>query len=394
MKIIWLTYDLPYPPNSGGKQRAYYLLKYLGAKHDITLFSYFRKKEQLNNIWELKKLVSDIRVFPRRPVWDIRNLILASFCDKPLLTVSYLSEKLAADLKEELTKFNYDLVHLEFFGMSWVLPLVKRLGIKVVFGGENIEYEIYRKYALSVRNPFLRKIMEFDVSKMKRLEEKTWRLADANLAVCQSDLEVMKKSGAKNCYLVPNGVDSLYYKKFAKKLDETVNFRALFTGNLNYPQNSAAVRWFLDKVMPLVKKSIPEFKLVLVSGVKPNWLSYFSSSLDFRLDQSSDFTVFVEEADIYILPIWIKSGTNIKLLQAMATGFPIVSTPPGVSGYNFTHGRELLIADTAEDFAESIIKLMMDFQLRQSLSSQALKRAADYDWSKSAEVLERVYENI
>lgn len=394
MKILWLTYDLPYPPNSGGKQRAYYLLKYLRDKHEITLFSYFRKKEQLNNSEELKKIVSDLRMFPRRSVWGIRNLALASFSDRPLLTVSYLSDELATDLKEELMKFNYDLVHLEFFGVAWVLPLVKSLGKKVVFGGENIEYEIYRKYALSVRNPFLRKAMEFDVLKMRRLEEKTWRLSDANLAVSQSDLEVMKKSGAKNCYLVPNGVDSLYYKKFAKKLDEAVEFRALFTGNLNYPQNSSSVRWFLDKVLPLVKDRIPEFKLVVVSGVKPDWLSYFSSSLDFRLDQSSDFTVFTEEADIYILPIWIKSGTNIKLLQAMATGFPIVSTSPGVSGYNLTHGREVLIADTAEDFAESIVKLMMDYQLRKSLSSQALKRAADYDWSKSAEVLEGVYENI
>lgn len=394
MKILWLTYDLPYPPNSGGKQRAFYLLKHLKDKHDITLFSYSRKNEQLVNREELKEIVSDLKVFPRRPVWDIRNLALAAFSNKPLLTVSYLSDKLYSDLKEELAKFNYDLVHLEFFGVAWILPLVKSLGKKIVFGGENIEYEIYRKYALNVRNPILRKIMEFDVWKMRRLEEKTWRLSDANLAVSQSDLDIMKKSGAKNCYLVPNGVDSLYYEKFAKKMNSPVNFRALFTGNLNYPQNSSAVRWFLDMVLPLVKSRIPKFKLVVVSGVKPDWLSSFESSLDFRLDQSSDFTVFAEEADIYVLPIWTKSGTNIKLLQAMATGFPIISTSPGVSGYNLTHGREVLIADTAQEFAENIVKLMNDSQLRQSLSAQALKRVSDYDWSKSAAVLEGIYENI
>ena len=323
MRILWITYDLPHPPNSGGKMRSYYLMKYLSLKYEIDLYSFYRNENQLEDLTQIRKLVSNLRLYKRRPVWDWRNLFAAALSDKPLLASSYHDLRMIRDLKEDLVKRNYVLVHLEFFGVAWVLPMLTKLGVKVVFGEENIEYQIYSRYALQRSNPLIRKLMAFDVWKMRRLEQVYWRLASANLAVSLEDLKVMEKSGARNAFLVPNGIDVDFHRSHAKKAGIGVQNRALFVGNLLYQQNNEAVSWFCLSVLPKIIEELPDFKLVVVSGTRPGWVSRFENYLIFRTDLSSDFTVFVDEADIFVLPVWIKGGTNIKLLQALAVGFPI-----------------------------------------------------------------------
>ena len=394
MKVLWITYDLPYPPNSGGKLRAYHLLKSIGQKFEVTLFSYFRSPFQLLHLSEVEKIVSHLRIFRRRYVWDIRNIVRAGLSSQPLLTVSYLNRELFTALDSELKEGNYDLVHLEFLGVAWVMPLVKKLGKKVVFGNENVEYQIYQKYAQQQKNPILKKLMEFDVEKMRRLEERLWRLADVNLAVSRKDAAVMSAAGARNCYLVPNGVDTNLYRKFAKSVGQPPKARALFTGNLGYQQNNEAVRWFVREVLPLIRRRLPDFKLVVVSGSKPDWVRDYESVIDFRQDENSQFTDFVDEADVFVLPVWIKSGTNIKLLQAMAVGFPVVSTSAGITGYDLPSSGGPLVADRAEDFADKVMALLGDVSLRGNISREALKIAAIYDWERSAALLGEIYEKI
>lgn len=394
MKVLWVTYDLPYPTNSGGKLRAYHLIKNLSKRFDITLFSFYRSDEQLEAVPVLKKFIRRVVVFRRRPVWSIRNLVRATFSDKPLLLVSYESADLEQSLRESLEKREFDAVHLEFFGVASVLSSVKKAGVPVVLGNENIEYQIYQKYVANVRNRLLRFLMDYDVCKMKRWEEKLWRLADVNLAVSGEDSKVMKEAGVRNASLIPNGVEAQYYLNFRKAINRTVSNRALFTGNLRYPQNGEAVKWFAVRVLPLIKKHIPSFKLVIVSGYKPNWLSAFSDSIELHNNTSSEFVDFVDKGDIFVLPVWIKSGTNIKLLQAAAVGFPIVSTTAGLSGYNFLAGHEVLSAQSPEEFAHSIIRLLRSYQLRKTLSQNVLRVVRDYEWSKSATALGDIYEKI
>lgn len=394
MRILWITYDLPYPPNSGGKQRAYYLMKYLSLKYEIDLYSFYRSENQLEDLTPIKNLVSRLRLYKRRPVWHIRNLLSAALSDKPLLISSYHDLSLVRDLREDLVRRDYDLVHLEFLGVAWVLPWLRKLGATVVFGEENIEYQIYDKYARGRSNFLIRKLMDFDVWKMRRLERIYWRLASANLVVSLEDLKIMEDSGAGNAFLVPNGIDADFHRSHHKKVGIGVQNRALFIGNLVYQQNNEAVRWFCLSVLPKIIEKLPDFKLVVVSGTKPDWISRFEGHLIFRADVSSDFAAFVDEADVFVLPVWIKGGTNIKLLQAMAVGFPIVTTPGGAAGYGLLDGREVLISRTDIDFSKSVVRLLGDSSLRKELAEAARSRALDFDWRISAKILGEVYEKI
>lgn len=102
MKIFMLTPYLPYPLLSGGQIRTYNLLKNLSHKHQITLYSFIRKNDEKRFIPELKKFCSQVKVFRRRPAWDLRNIILAGFTSYPFLVSIYLSQKLKASIQQEL----------------------------------------------------------------------------------------------------------------------------------------------------------------------------------------------------------------------------------------------------------------------------------------------------
>lgn len=390
-RLIWVTYDLPYPLNSGGKIRAYNLLKHLKNNFDVTLFSYYRKESQLEYLEEVKNVVSNVQVFKRRYIWDVRNLLLATFSNKPLLTISYENLSLINSLKREISKGDYKYIHFEFFGTSVYLSEVKKMGIKVVLGNENVEYEIYRKYLERNKVPILSKLMQYDVWKLQRLEEKSYRESDINIAVSESDMRTIKSKGGRNCFLVPNGVDVSYYRKFVKIMSQVPINKALFTGNLLYQQNNDAVKWFLTEVLPLILEKIPDFKLIIVSGYEPRWISRYHKFVELIKDDKSDFSSFVQLADVFILPVWVKSGTNIKLLQALACGVPVVSTTHGLSGYDFS-GETVLSSDNTVGFAAKVVLLLKDYKLRKLTSARSLRAVEKYDWKESARALAEVYE--
>lgn len=394
MKILWVTYDLPFPLNSGGKQRSYHLLRGLKeADFDVTLFSFYRREEQRVYSPELLKIVSRLELFKRRYVWDPRNLGAAVFSSKPLLIVSYEQKDFYNVLERAVRREGYDLIHLEFFGVAFSLPLLKKYRQKVIFGGENIEHEIYSRYTERESNPFLKGLMSLDVYKMKQTEEKYWRLADFNLAVSDADAGVIEKIAPGRVAVVPNGIDSALYAGFGKIIHKEVMAKALFVGDLLYAQNSHAVQWFCREVWPIVRRSYPFFRLVVVSATAPDWTKEFEV-LELIVDHDSGFEKFVERADLFVLPIWVKSGTNIKLLQSLAVGYPTVSTSLGLAGYPFQNGRELLVADNADGFARAVSRLLGDFQIRSELSSRGRKRALGFDWGHSVRRLLKVYETV
>src|SRR3989338_10145678 len=102
MKILMLTPYLPYPLLSGGQIRTYNLLKNLSLKHDITLFSFIRRDDERKYIPELKKYCRTVKVFRRRPAWDLRNILLACLTSYPFLVAIYLSRRLRTAVEAEL----------------------------------------------------------------------------------------------------------------------------------------------------------------------------------------------------------------------------------------------------------------------------------------------------
>lgn len=424
MRVLFLTYDLPYPLIAGGKIRAYYLIKNLSQNHQITLFSYYRDEEQKKYLGELKKYCQEVHLFKREKPWSWQNLLRTFLTPLPFAATTYYSpplkkaliHRLQGDASrrssrrksgvaqprmknlpvsvlgeasiKELKEKQYDLVHFESFYPALYLPLVKKLGIKTLMGNENIEYQVYNRYANS-RNFFLRWLLKPEVLRMRFFEEKLWQQADVNLALSEEDANIIKKASPKPCFVIPNGVD---FKTFKEKKDREGK-NLIFIGTLIYQANNDAMKFFLKEIYPKIKRSVTGVKFILVSWHQPKWLKKYltDNSIEFVQDKETPASEFLSQGDIFIAPMRVASGTNIKVLEAMAAGLPVVTTSVGIEGIEATT-KEVIVQDNPQKFADEVIKLLKDKARSQQLGKAGRELVEKrYDWEKIGEKLNRVY---
>lgn len=395
MKILWLTPLFPYPPFSGGQTRAYNLIKNLAKHNEITLFSFMRPGRIQGPIEELKKYCPKIKTFPGRPIWSIRSVLLAGFSHLPFaITHFYGDGRVEQALKEELKGGQYDLVHFESFYTSPYLECVRSL--PTVMGNENIEYLIYQRFADQKGFPLLKLLFFYDVWKMKNYEQGIWKLADLNLAVSETDADVIERITGKASVVIPNGVDLAGFEKLKPTGDkQSAAPVLLFVGDFRYFPNQDAIKFLINELWPLIQKKIPQAKLRLV-GKNPGRLMNNFETVNVVVDsQVEDIRQAYGAADILLAPIRMASGTNIKILEAMAAGLPVVTTTIGAEGLAVKDDREVVIADKPEKFASAVVGLLADKKRRQQmgLAGQALVKQR-YDWSKIVDKLEKAYSRL
>jgi len=394
MKILFLTYDLPYPLNSGGKIRAHYLIKGLAKHHQITLFSYYRDEDQKKYLPQLKKHCQKIYLFKRKKPWSWQNILRSFSTYLPFPAATYYSPQLEKALQKELENEKYDLVHFESFYPALYLPVVKKRGIKTVMGNENIEYQVYQRFTDSLGFFPFRWLLKLEVLKIRLFEERLWRLADVNLALSGEDAAVLEKAIRKDVPIIPNGVDLTAIKKVKKPRGGK---NLLFIGTLIYPANSDAIKHFLKKIYPEIKRKFPDVKFILVSWHKPRWLEKYltDSSIVLIQDKKTQVGKLLGAGDVFVAPIRVASGTNIKVLEAMAAGLPVVTTSVGIEGIKAKPDREVLVGDNPADFTSQVVELLKNKEKQQKLSkSGRLLVERLYNWAEISQKLEKVYQEL
>ncbi len=382
MKVLWLTYDLSYPPHSGGKLRAYHLIKGLAKNHQIDLFSFIRKEEQLQYLPELKKYCQKIETFNRPSAWSPRNILLSGFSTLPFAAAGYYFHDAKNKICRMLGEEKYDLVHFESFYPAVYLPLAKNLGFKTLMGNENVEHLIYQRFA-GQKNLFLKSLLSVDVFKMRKFEEKLWKLADINVAPSNSDADAISKITGKSCHVVSNAVDTVSFSEIKKQ--PHTDLVCLFVGDFTYLTNQDAVRWLYEEI-------ISNRKLLLVGRNPTDYIKNLASENIIVDDSVEDIRDAYARADVFLAPIRIGGGTRLKILEAMAAGLPIVSTTVGAEGLDIKDGENILLADDPQDFAEKIDTLLKNPALRDKIGSAGrLLVQQKYDWQFSVQKLEKVY---
>ncbi|MFC1711447.1 glycosyltransferase [Patescibacteria group bacterium] len=393
MKVLMLTPYLPYPLYSGGQIRTYNLLKNLANKHEITLFSFIRSDEEKEHLPQLKKFCYKVAVFKRRPAWDKQNILMAGFSPFPFVMIAtYLSLSVRKAISEELRKRSYDLIHAEPF---YMMPNIPKIDIPILLVEQTIEYMVYKKFADDFKYSFIRPILYYDVFKLKFWEEFYWRKATSLIAMSQEDKEIMKKSAPKkNIDVVANGVDIDFFAKAKYKKPSTPI--VLFVGNFKWLPNKDAARFLTFKIWPEIKKKVPKAKLWIVGRNPTSRIKALASKRDVIVDDSiSDIRQAFGKASVLLAPIRNGRGTKYKVLEAMASKLPVVSTSLGIDGIDVENGKQVLVANSALDLAKETIKIIKDPELGRELSNAAFKLIKEkYNWKIIAEDLDIVYKNI
>jgi glycosyltransferase involved in cell wall biosynthesis len=388
MKVLMLTPYLPFPPFSGGQTRSYNLIKNLSKKHEITLFSLIKDDEEKKNIKELEKYCK-VRVFKRsKTPWTLRNILKTGFGLYPFLVIRNLVPEEKEAVAKELSNEKYDLIHAETF---YVMPHIPATSIPILMVEQTIEYSVYKHFVEDQAPFFIRPLLWIDVLKLKYWETKIWKRADKVVAMSDSDRKSMI-SLVPNLKIdtVPNGIDVEYFSK--ERPEEKGSPKVLYVGNFKWLQNVEAVQVLLSEVFPKILAKVPNAKLWIVGQYIPDEIKA-KAGKDIQITEAiPDIREAYLNATVLVTPIKGPGGTRLKILEAMASALPVVTTSVGAEGLDVVNGKHALIADDMDKLADLAVRVIKDKSLAAKLGDNERKFVIEnYRWQISADRLDSIY---
>lgn len=394
LKILMLVPFLPNISTSGGQTRWYNILKYLSKDHEITLYSLIKDDSEKKFIPPLKKYCKKVQVFKRpKSPWTPRNILLTVFSWHPLLVIRNYSWSEKTSLEKELASTNYDLIHAETF---YVMPHLPKTDVPTILVEPTIEYLVYKHYVDNKVPSILRPLFMIDVLKLRFWERYYWRKANKLVAVSSEDRKIMEKEiPGVRVEIIPNGIDAAHFKE--RKAEKTRRPRVLFVGNFKWLQNVEAVEILIDKIWPEVIKKVPRACLWIVGRSIPARIHDLAKERDdVEVTQNMpDIREAYQKASVMAAPLKGPGGTRLKILEALASGLPIVSTSIGVAGLDLLPEKHALIANSESNLAKEIIRLLLDANLAKKVGEGGQRFAAkNYDWKSIVELHDNIYDSI
>ncbi len=393
MRILVVSSYLPFPLYSGGHIRLYNLLKELSASHKITLICEKRDYQTERDRSELTKFCEQVITVPRRKQWTVSNIVKTIFSRYPFLLVGHTSKEFKQEIVKALNNKRFDVIHVETF---YVYQNIPKTYLPVVLAEHNIEYLVYQRYT-NISPIYLRPFLALDVMKIKHWEMKSWQSVSKLIAVSDREKEIMHR---ENVTVVPNGVDTKLYKlKSTLAKQRRKEKRILFIGDFKWIQNIQAVEQIIKNIWPLVTEKLSleneehSIKLWIVGKRIPQHLKALQGKNIFFDENAPDETWKIYHlADMLLAPITVGGGTSYKILESMATGLPVITTPLGVEGIGAKKNQEVLIGETSQEIADQVVRLIQDKMLYETISQNARKLIEEkYDWKVISKKLEYVY---
>lgn len=382
MKILFLSTWFPYPPNQGSKIRAYYLLKALAARHEVALVAF--EDVDLDPAWveHIRQLCPLVEIVKRRPFdASAGKTWLGWLSPRPSAVVAIHSPEMQDRVAQVARSWKPEVVvALTFVTAPYALEVP---GVPKVLDIDNFMARMLQEAIPMAGNPLARFRRWLAYWKFLRYERSLYPRFDLCLAVTESDRRAVARQmplQAEQLIVTPNGVDTHY-----NHLDSVVPIPAtlVFNGAMTYNANYDAVAYFLNEIYPQVIRQMPDVRLRVTGGTKGVDLG--GLPLDEHVELTGylpDIRPVVAQSWACVVPLRIGGGTRLKILEAMSLGTPVISTAKGAEGLEVENGVHLLIAETAAEFADQVLRVLRSADLREHLALNAARLVAEkYEWS-------------
>ncbi|MBM4266253.1 MAG: glycosyltransferase [Deltaproteobacteria bacterium] len=375
----------PVPAVHGGAVRMLNLIREMRERCDVTLISFADTPAEVTSasLAVLKDLCRDVVVLPR----DLHG---AGGPLSPVSTQGFFSPRMFEVIETWLEKRDFDVVQVEYTHMAQYLPPPCRGMLRVL-----VEHDITFVAAARARqgetSAWRRAGLWFDGLRTLRHEVRAVEAADRVLTMSDTDRDTLARFvDPEPIVVVPNGVSC---RDFPYAPDEAEPATILFVGFFRHEPNVEAVLYFVDEILPKIRARVPEARFRVVGAYPPPTITDLAAR-----DPGIEVAGMVPEtashyrrATVFIAPIRRGSGTRLKILEAMASGCPVVSTSVGAEGLGAA-GGEIAIADEPEAFAEAVASLLRDASRRRALVARARRFAEErYDWPAIAKRLFDAY---
>ncbi len=391
LKILVLTPEPPYPPAYGGARlRLFNVLARLSATHEFTLLTLVESPEEKKFIPELEKLCHRLLTFDRksflaRPTLKERLQAPAYKC--------YYSTDIAAAITRELTEQQFDLVHVDTPHMAVYTPQLRR-SRKIMAATDSATLGL-RSWLGSIHHPLKKLRACYTAFIMEQFERRLYREYNACVVIADRDRDAVRELCPKlPIHIIPNGVDLEYFRPQDTTPEEPA--RLIFTGTMDYEPNVDAVQWFVNRMLPEIRKRDPRVCFDIVGRAPTKDVLALASHPGVSVTGAvPDMRPYLAKAAIYICPLRLGSGMKNKLLEAMAMGKAIVTTAEGASGNGGRSGSEYVIADEEGAIIAAIVGLLQNPEKRRQMGQAARAYVEQqYSWDRTAREFQELYQAV
>ena len=390
MRILFLSAWYPFPPNNGSRIRIYNLLRGLAERHDITLLSFADQPNCDPNVPELRQLCSHIELLPLKQFNPTGLHARLGFLSRvPRSVVDTYSPEMTKRIQELAKTTDFDLVIASQTRMAGYVDAFTDL--PAIF--DEVEISLLHEDYAQAKG--FKQRLRAGLTWFKHRQYLTGLLKRFQISTVASEQEKQLllqnvPYDASRVVVIPNCIDVAAYE-LAQTAPQPNTL--IYTGSFSYFPNHEAMVWFIERVLPLVQVEIPNVQLTITGNKAKRPLP--PSDHVRHVGFVDDIAAYVATSWISLAPIWSGGGTRLKILEAMALRTPVIATSKGAEGIDARPDEHILIADTPEDFAAAVIRLLQEPSLRKKLTDNAYHLVSEkYDWTTVAPQMQQLIERI
>ncbi|TCC97870.1 glycosyltransferase [Pedobacter hiemivivus] len=397
MKVLILTNRVPFPPNSGYPIVVYNTIKglvKLGV--DVTLFSLNTNKHRVD-IDDIYDPVFDqikFHSFDLDTEVNVWGALSNIFSDESYNVSRFFDEDAARLLEDILKETTFDIIQFEGLFVVPYLDIVKaNSDAKVIYRAHNIEFDVWERIAL--REPFTprRKYLQFLARRLKYYETEQINRFHQVFAISEPDRQNIVKFGCETALDVfPVALD---FEKYVTDPSKT-SFPTLFhLGAMDWRPNKEGLAWFLDEIWPDIEKLNSELRFYIAGkNMQHEFFEYDSDNLVVE-GEIFDAVEFINSKAIMIVPLLSGSGMRVKIIEGMAMRKCVIATSMAAEGIRCEHGKDILIADTADEFYRSILQCITNPNKWREIGENARKTVErDHDINVISQRMLNVYQKL
>jgi len=391
MKVLFLCHRIPYPPNKGDKVRAFHWLQAISARHEVDLFTLADDLADLDHQSALAPYCHRITTVRLSPSSARLRALPYLFTRRPATLPYFYSAELDTEIRQAFLQTSYDRIFVYSSAMAQYVEGIDHVPIVMDF--VDVDSDKWRQYASVTRFP-RSLVYRREGSRLQDYERSVCRRSSCVVVSTEREGHLLRQiSPTVNLHVISNGVDTDYFKPAAIWPDSAPSAVA-FTGDMSYFPNEAAVTFFARQALPIIHQSLPGVRFLIVGRNPSRKVRQLQKIAGVEVTGGvPDVRTFLAQAQVSVAPFSIAAGIQNKILEAMASGLPVVATSRGLQGLSADVGAVVEKADSAEEFASKTIRLLRDPQLRSRLGLEGRRRVAvDYNWERSHDRLSRLLE--
>jgi glycosyltransferase involved in cell wall biosynthesis len=396
MRILWVKVGGLWPLNMGGRLRSFHTIAELGRRHRVTVLTTHGPAEDpvglVANLKGCDLVISIPFAIPKSGTPAFASALARSWFSRYPVD---LWKCQVPELQSEVRKALADGVDVCVADFLVAVPNVPwPSSVPTILFEHNVEYMIWKRLHDVEPSPWRRALLALEWRKMKRYEGQACRRATLTLAVSDVDRQLLA-AGAPGADIraISTGVDTTFFHPngAAEEPDALV-----FTGSMDWYPNEDAILYFMEAILPRIRLQLPKVTLAVVGRNPTERLKVAAAAAGVTVTGTvDDVRPYVARAAVYVVPLRIGGGTRLKIFEALAMGKAVVATGVGAEGLPVVRDEHYVQAESPDEFAGAIVKLVRDPSRRRELGEAGRRLVEErYSWSQVGRQFERHCEEI